>query len=155
MVYGMTAVTDPISAEDHRCFYACSLYFKTAINRRRVFTTILRVSSGSGHSMFCGKPRPYPNSQESNTLLWPVDLKFLLLSYLFDAKVLCRWISTHLSSPSSLPRDRGWSIYSTSLPCKVLSPKVASLDRHCDVWFMPSMGDSPARGVISQIPEWV
>lgn len=85
MVYGMIAGTDPISAEDHRCFYACSLYFKTAINRRRVFTTLLRVCSGSGHSMFCGKPRPYPNSQESNTLLWPVDLKFLLLSYLFDA----------------------------------------------------------------------
>lgn len=85
MVYGMTAVTDPISAEDHRCFYACSLYLKTAINHRRVFTTLLRVCSGSGHSMFCGKPRPYPNSQESNTLLWPVDLKFLLLSYLFDA----------------------------------------------------------------------
>lgn len=144
--FRMTAGTDPTSAEGHRCFYACSLYSKTAIN-------CIRVCSDSGCSMFSGKPRPYPSSQESNTLLWPLSFYFFLTFLMLMA--LCRWISTHLSSPSSLPRDCFWSMYSTSLPCKVFSPKVASLDRHCDVWFTPSMGDSPAPGVIAQIPEWI
>lgn len=36
----MIAGTNPISVEDHRCFFACSPYSKTAINCIRVFTTI-------------------------------------------------------------------------------------------------------------------
>lgn len=56
-------------------FEAGSLYSGTAINHTRVFTTVLS-SSGTGNITLSGKSRLHPSSLESNTLLWPVDLRF-------------------------------------------------------------------------------
>lgn len=57
---------------------------ETAINHMKVFSTVSRVRSGAGN-VFSGKSRPHHNNRESNTHLWPVDLRFWFLCYLFDA----------------------------------------------------------------------
>lgn len=101
--------------------------------------------------MFNAKSRPDPTNQESNTLLWPVDLRFWFCLMLMGH---CRWISTHLSSLflsfSPFPMDQGLSRSSKSLLCKSLSPQQALCCMIC-----LSQGDSPAPGSIAQIPAWV
>lgn len=101
--------------------------------------------------MFSGKSRPHPTNQESNTLLWPVDLRFLVL---FDADGSLQMnihpallsLSVFLSFPQG-PRLEHM-LWVPSL--QSLSPQQALCCMTCLLW-----GDSPAPGSIAQIPAWV
>lgn len=122
----------------------------------KVFTAVLRVRSGSGNIMLSGKSRPHPNNQESNTLLWPVDSRFWLVTSLM-LMGHCRCISTHISSisPSSFPRDHGWSRCSKSLLCQAYHPVLSFKIGTVLYDLCLSLGNDSAPGGIAQIPAWV
>lgn len=127
----MGGCTTAVSAEDQRGFLSTQPVHQDSNKPHQGFQHCLRVCSDSGIIMFSGKSRPHPTNQESNTLLWPVDLRFWFCLMLMGR---CRWISTHLSSLflsfSPFPMDQGWSRCSKSLLCKAYH-----LNRHCSVWF--------------------